>query len=79
MTTTSPAKTGLKILEEWNKINLGQDTKSTCALLKKHYKEFKYPIKYQEYEEKTYSTVKSPLDSKFSESFINLFPNDQKN
>jgi len=45
MTTTSPAKTGLKILEEWNKINLGQDTKSTCALLKKHYKEFKYPIK----------------------------------
>ncbi|KAG4108133.1 Sec34-domain-containing protein [Neocallimastix lanati (nom. inval.)] len=78
MTTTSPAKTGLKILEEWNKINLGQDTKSTCALLKKHYKEFKYPIKYQEYEEKTYSTVKSPLDSKFSESFINLFPNDQK-
>lgn len=45
MTTTPSVKTGLKVLEEWNKINLGQNTKNACALLKKHYKEYKYPIK----------------------------------
>jgi len=43
--TTTPTKSGLKILEEWNKINLGQETKNACALLKNHYKEYNYPIK----------------------------------
>jgi len=79
MTTSPPVKSGLKILEEWNKINLGQNTKSACALLKMHYKEFKYPIKYQEYNEKTYDSVKSPLDARFSESFLNINPLELKN
>jgi len=72
MTTSPPVKSGLKILEEWNKINLGQETKNVCTLLKNHYKEYNYPLKYEDYEDKVYYNVKSPLDSKFSESLVNL-------
>ncbi|OUM60170.1 hypothetical protein PIROE2DRAFT_14121, partial [Piromyces sp. E2] len=71
MTTTT--KSGLRILEEWNKINLGENTKNTCALLKRHYNEFNYPLKYEEYEDKIYDSLKSPVEMKLNDSMVNLF------